>query len=68
MTAAHANHPTSAELTALAVGKLSGADAGPVAAHLEGCPDCAPLECLVAVKNAVLLPKSRVFSHLRQQG
>jgi tRNA A-37 threonylcarbamoyl transferase component Bud32 len=40
MPTSHAQHPTPADLAAFAVGKLSSADAGAVAAHLADCPNC----------------------------
>jgi tRNA A-37 threonylcarbamoyl transferase component Bud32 len=59
MNAPRVNHPTPADLAAFAVGKLSEADAGAVAEHLEHCPACrnvaesAPPDSFVArVKEA----------------
>jgi tRNA A-37 threonylcarbamoyl transferase component Bud32 len=40
MPAPHARHPSRQDLAAFAVGKLSSAEAGAVAAHLADCPDC----------------------------
>ena len=40
MPASHAQHPSPQDLATFATGRLAGAQAGAVAAHLEACPAC----------------------------
>jgi hypothetical protein len=40
MNGPHAKHPTAADLAAFAAGKSGEAEAGPIALHLQSCPDC----------------------------